>query len=219
MGCVSSVPSSVHSGDGKSLAAQDPSVDGARPNGDKSGRPGGEMDTTASGKQSDWQMPLIWDLKTGRNPSIQNDNSGSLGLHLSPSIKSASGAREASRLQRSQSEQSVRRSLSRRIGNRSLILPESPDQHGPRAVGSQPSLKPLSRSKSFASSSPAGSGIGTPVMQSPGSDGSSYQASVKHIVVTRKRTLLAPSNVLESRHSLKSRSVSTFIDISKPRFS
>ena len=217
MGCVNSVPSTVHSGDGKSLRAPVTTADRERPHVEKTTRTGGDMDTTASGKQSDWQMPSIWDLKTGRNPSIQNDNSSSLGLHNSPSIKSGTGSRTASRLQRSHSEQSV--SLSRRRTGRNLILTESPELDETRNRSTRYAFNPMSRSKSFASNSPAGSGLGTPVMQSPGSTDSSYQTPLKQVILTRKRAYVASNNRLESRLSLRSHSASTFTDISKARFS
>ena len=172
-----------------------------------------ELDTTASGKNSGWQMPLIWDIKGARPSSISQSfiDSPERGT---PTF---SGSRPFD------SERTLRRSMTERgsaSSGRNLQHQRSASMRRNQSISefsvSQQTPPSLTRSRSHTSTSPAVSLASGTALPSPGShnniNGPCYS------IHTRKGMLRQSGRQQVSPGMIQSRSSGSFTDVSRRRF-
>ena len=217
MGCASSVPLESRPADNTTNRRESRATSmcgSAQLEGGPSEKMNPDQDTTASGKISTWQMPLIWDMKNSRPPSLNRIPSSEVPFE---SLRTPNSDKMgAPVLNRSTTDRGVVKVEQRttRVSRRQLGLRR--DKSLAEISTTQFNTPSLTRSRSYTSTSPAGSVTSTAVFPSPASSNAS--SGVDQSFYTRKgifrRSIdeTAPINRSTLRTSI------SFSDVSRRRF-
>jgi hypothetical protein len=175
-----------------------------------------DQDTTASGQISSWQVPLIWDLKYARSPSLQRLVSADSALPHESIKTPSSEFIPAPGLRRSRTERGTVK-LEQRISHSSRRNGTIGRESSAADISVMPSKTlSMTRSRSYTSTSPAGSMTSTPMLPSPASSNASSDLSQSFH--TRKGFFRRSNDDVAPKSRSTLRSSASFSDVSRRRF-